>query len=164
MVKIEHGHSLAANDSADRDASSGERIGKAERDVIALGIAAAAIVMFVGIAGPVMSQVVEALLGNGRGPDNLLTTALLLNIALIIFGWRRYRELTEEVSERRKAETQARLLAETDPLTGCLNRRSIGPATDALIASAATRGEIVSFVMVDLDNFKQINDLHGHST
>lgn len=140
------------------------RMGKAERDVIALGIAIAAIVMFVGIAGPVMSQAVEATFGNGRGPDNLLTSALLLNIALIIFGWRRYRELTEEVSERRKAETQARLLAETDPLTGCLNRRSIGRATDSLIAIAAQRGEVVSFLMVDLDNFKQINDLHGHST
>lgn len=141
-----------------------QRIGKAERDVIALGIAIAAIVMFVGIAGPVMSQAVEAMFGGGRGPDNLLTSALLLNIALIIFGWRRYRELTEEVAERRKAETQARLLAETDPLTGCLNRRSIGPATDSLIAVAAQRGEVVSFVMVDLDNFKQINDLNGHAT
>lgn len=141
-----------------------QRIGKAERDVIALGIAIAAIVMFVGIAGPVMSQAVEAMFGGGRGPDNLLTSALLLNIALIIFGWRRYRELTEEVAERRKAETQARLLAETDPLTGCLNRRSIGRATDSLIALAAQRGEIVSFVMVDLDNFKQINDLNGHAT
>lgn len=142
------------------------RMGKAERDVIALGIAIAAIVMFVGIAGPVMSQAVEAMFGDGggRGPDNLLTSALLLNIALIIFGWRRYRELTEEVAERRKAETQARLLAETDPLTGCLNRRSIGPATDSLIAVAAQRGEVVSFVMVDLDNFKQINDLNGHAT
>ncbi len=141
----------------------GDPIGRAERDVIALGIAVAAIVMFVGIAGPVMSQAVEAMFGQGGGPDRLLTSALLLNIALIIFGWRRYRELTQEVSERRKAETQARLLAETDPLTDCLNRRSIGPATDALIAQAAGRGEIVSFVMVDLDNFKQINDLHGHS-
>jgi diguanylate cyclase (GGDEF)-like protein len=142
------------------------RMGKAERDVIALGIAIAAIVMFVGIAGPVMSQAVEAMFGDGggRGPDNLLTSALLLNIALIIFGWRRYRELTEEVAERHKAETQARLLAETDPLTGCLNRRSIGPATDSLIAVAAQRGEVVSFVMVDLDNFKQINDLNGHAT
>lgn len=146
--------------------SHDQRIGKAERDVIALGIAIAAIVMFVGIAGPVMSQAVEAMFGNGnsRAPDNLLTSALLLNIALIIFGWRRYRELTEEIAERRKAETQARLLAETDPLTGCLNRRSIGPATDSLIASAALRGEVVSFVMVDLDNFKQINDLNGHAT
>ena len=147
------------------DASIGDpRMGKAERDVIALGIAIAAIVMFVGIAGPVMSQVVEAMFGGGRGPDNLLTSALLLNIALIIFGWRRYRELTEEVTERRKAEAQARLLAETDPLTGCLNRRSIGPATDSLIAVAGQRGEVVSFVMVDLDNFKQINDLKGHAT
>lgn len=158
MVNSELQHSLNAN------APSDERIGKAERDVIALGIAIAAIVLFVGIAGPVMSQAIDHMLGEAAAPDNLLTTALLLNIALIIFGWRRYRELTEEVAERRKAETQARLLAETDPLTGCLNRRSISSATDRLIAAAAERGEIVAFVMVDLDNFKQINDLNGHAT
>ena len=61
---------------------------------------------------------------------------MLLNIALIIFGWRRYKQLTSEVSERRKAEEHARILAETDPLTGCLNRRSVAPATDQLIAKA----------------------------
>jgi diguanylate cyclase (GGDEF)-like protein len=158
LAHHEFDHSLEANSPAD------PRIGKAERDIVALGVAIAAIVMFVGIAGPVMSQIVEAMVGNGVGPDRLLTTALLLNIALVIFGWRRYRELTQEVTERRKAETQARLLAETDPLTDCLNRRSIGKATDDLIAAAAGRGEIVSFLMVDLDNFKQVNDLHGHST
>ena len=150
--------------SYEADELADPRIGRAERDVIALGIAIAAIVMFVGIGGPVVSQAVAAMLGNGRGPDNLLTSALLLNIALIIFGWRRYRELTEEVTERRKAETQARLLAATDPLTGCLNRRSIGRATEELIEIAAHRGETVAFVMVDLDNFKQVNDLNGHAT
>ncbi|MFT4027999.1 MAG: EAL domain-containing protein [Novosphingobium sp.] len=158
MVNTELQHSLDASGHADG------RIGKAERDVIALGIAIAAIIMFVGIAGPVMSQIVDQVGGNGLGPDNALTTALLLNIALIIFGWRRYRELTEEIAERRKAEAQARLLAATDPLTGCLNRRSIGSATDRLIAAAGERGEIVAFVMVDLDNFKQINDLNGHAS
>jgi diguanylate cyclase (GGDEF)-like protein len=157
LANIERFHAHRAAGPAD------QRIGKAERDIIALGIAVAAIVMFVGIAGPVMSLSVKAMLGVGRGPDNLLSTALLLNIALIIFGWRRYRELTDEVSERRAAETQARLLAAMDPLTGCLNRRSIGTATDELIAAAAERGEVVSFVMVDLDNFKQVNDLYGHS-
>lgn len=138
------------------------RLGRADRDVAALGIAFAAIIMFVGIGGSVLSQTVRSMLGTGGSPDRLLTSALLLNIALIIFGWRRYRELTEEVSERRSAEEQARVLAETDPLTGCLNRRSIGPATDRLIAATQDGGEAVAFIMVDLDKFKQINDVNGH--
>ena len=138
-------------------------MGKAERDVAALAIAIAAIVMFVALGGSVMTQVVQSIFFAGLAPDRLLTSALLLNIALVIFGWRRYHELTQEVAERRKAEAHARLLAETDPLTGCLNRRSIAGATDRLIASAAERGEAVAFVMVDLDSFKQVNDLNGHS-
>jgi diguanylate cyclase (GGDEF)-like protein len=140
----------------------GQRLGRADRDLAALGIAVAAIVMFVGIGGSVLTQTVRSMLGSGASPDRLLTSALLLNIALIIFGWRRYRELTEEVGERRKAEEQARLLAESDPLTGCLNRRSIGPATDRLIEMAHEGGEAVAFLMVDLDKFKQINDVNGH--
>jgi len=132
--------------------------------VVALGIAIASIVMFVGIGGSVMSQVVRSAFGDGVAPDNLLTSAMLLNVALVIFGWRRYRELTQEVSDRRAAEETARVLAETDPLTGCLNRRSTGQATDRLIAECARIGEAVAFVMVDIDKFKQINDVNGHMT
>ena len=134
----------------------------ARRDFVALGIAAAAVIMFVGIGGTVLPQIYRALSGRGSGPDLLLTNALLLNIALVIFGWRRHRMLAEEVNERRKAEAQAWILAETDPLTGCLNRRSIGQATDRLLSTARARGEEVAFLMFDLDNFKRVNDLNGH--
>lgn len=139
------------------------RVNRADRDVLALGIGIAAIIMFVGTGGNVMPQVVHSLQGIGLPPDRLLSNALLLNIALIIFGLRRYRDLTAEVQERRRAETTARELAETDPLTGCLNRRSIGPATDKLMAACAERGEIVAFMMIDIDDFKRINDANGHS-
>ena len=144
---------------ADQD----QRLGLAERDVIALGISAACIIMFVGIGAPVLADIVRSFQGAGLGPDKLAINALLLNIALVIFSWRRYRQLQDEVRERRRAEHQARELAAVDPLTGCLNRRSIGPETDRLLADAAARGEIVAFIMVDLDNFKQVNDYHGHS-
>jgi diguanylate cyclase (GGDEF)-like protein len=136
---------------------------RAERDVLALGVAVAAIIMFVGTGSAVMPQVVRSWVGGAEGPNLILTNTLLLNIALVVFGWRRYRELNEEVRQRRRAEDEARLLAETDPLTGCLNRRSIGPATDHLVTTAAERGEAVAFLMLDLDKFKQINDLNGHA-
>jgi diguanylate cyclase (GGDEF)-like protein len=135
----------------------------AERDIIALGIAAASIILLVGTGGAVVPQTLAALLGQGGRPDVLLVNALLLNIALIIFGWRRYRELTREIEERRRAEARAKLLAAIDPLTQCLNRRSMIEATESLRARAAVRGEAVAYCMVDLDNFKQINDMHGHA-
>lgn len=134
----------------------------ADRDIVALGIAVAAIIMLIGTGGSVLPEVMDALFGNGVRPNLVLANALLLNIALIIFGWRRYRELTREIAERRRAEARARLLAATDPLTLCLNRRSMHEATEELRARAAIRGEAVAYCMLDLDNFKQINDMHGH--
>ncbi len=139
-------------------------IGDAERDIIALGIATAAIIMFVGTGSAVVPKVVASLSGYGIGPDKALVNALLLNIALIIFGWRRYRQLEEEVRERRRAEEQARILAETDPLIGCLNRRSLGRALDGMIAGTTAKDQCVAIMMIDLDNFKQINDFNGHAT
>ncbi len=138
-------------------------LGKAERDLIALGIVVASIILFVGTGGTVLPKIVRMLAGHGGGPDAMLSNALLLNIALLIFGWRRYAELTGEVRERRRAEEQARLLAETDPLTGCLNRRSVATQTDCLIDQARADGQCVAMIMLDLDNFKSVNDLHGHA-
>src|SRR5205085_7393408 len=84
--------------------------------------------------------------------------------ALLIFGWRRYTDLQREVGERRKAEALAQELAHTDPLTGCLNRRSGEPAIEALCAEAAARNREVAVLLVDIDKFKQVNDLNGHGT
>jgi len=74
-------------------------IGRAERDIIALGVAVAAILLLVATGGSVLPKALAALLGDGHEPDPLLVNALLLNIALIIFGWRRYNELTCESAE-----------------------------------------------------------------
>ena len=138
------------------------RIRKAQRDFVALGIAAAAIIMFVGAGGSVLPQVLRAWTQGGSPPDTIMINALLLNIALIIFGWRRYGDLTREVGEHREAEQRAFVMALTDPLTGCLNRRSVGPKTDELLAAAKSRGHAVAFLLFDLDNFKTINDFNGH--
>ncbi len=146
-----------------QDKEPDDPLHNAERDIVALGIAAAAILLLVATGGAVMPAAVQSLLGSGSAPDKLLVSALLLNIALIIFGWRRYRELTHEIAERRRAEEQARLLAATDPLTQCLNRRSMADASEQLRAWAAQRGEAIAYAMIDLDNFKQINDMYGHS-
>jgi len=136
--------------------------GQAQRDVVALGIATAAILLFIATGGAVVPDTLWALRGKGDGADPLLTTALLLNIALIVFAWRRYRELTAEIEERRRAEAQARELAERDPLTGCLNRRSMAEVTETLRIRASERGQAIAYGMIDLDNFKQVNDMHGH--
>ncbi len=137
-------------------------MGNAERDLIALGIATGAILLFVATGSAVLPGTVEAILRGAEGPDSVLVSTLLLNIALMIFGWRRYRELTIEIGERKRAEEHARALSEIDPLTGCLNRRSMADAAEAVRAEANADNLAVAFAMIDLDNFKQINDMHGH--
>ncbi|MEZ5708351.1 MAG: EAL domain-containing protein [Blastomonas sp.] len=131
-------------------------------DLVAGGIITAAILMFVATGSQVLPDVVQKFLGFGVTPNRIAVTALILNIALIIFGWRRYRELTQEIAQHKHAEEQAKALAITDPLTNCLNRRAIGESTAILIADAAKRGKSVAYLMLDLDNFKNINDIQGH--
>jgi diguanylate cyclase (GGDEF)-like protein len=145
------------------EARRSELIGRAEHDIVALGMVTAATILFVGSGSAVVGRAISAWFGNGPQPDSLLGIMVLLNIALIIFGWRRYRELTDEVGERRKAEATANRLAQIDPLTDCLNRRSTGEATRAILREAQARGHLVVSMMVDLDKFKSINDVHGHA-
>ena len=54
------------------------------------------------------------------------------------------------------------LLAATDPLTGCLNRRTFFGQAERLFAEAAARRLPLSFLMIDADHFKRVNDRYGH--
>lgn len=53
-------------------------------------------------------------------------------------------------------------LASSDPLTGCVNRRTFFEQTEQLFTDAVVARRPLSFVMVDVDYFKSVNDRHGH--
>ncbi len=55
-------------------------------------------------------------------------------------------------------------LAYKDKLTGLMNRRYFDKSLEDEIAKAQSSGTNVSFLMIDLDNFKQVNDEYGHDT
>lgn len=55
------------------------------------------------------------------------------------------------------------LLAMTDSLTGLPNRRALQQALDRELARAARKRETVSLLLLDVDQFKQVNDAYGHS-
>jgi diguanylate cyclase (GGDEF)-like protein len=63
------------------------------------------------------------------------------------------------------AHTQAQLvhLADHDPLTGLLNRRRLQIEVQRSIARARSSGAQHALVLIDLDNFKMINDTRGHA-
>ncbi|MEK6638989.1 MAG: EAL domain-containing protein [Pseudomonadota bacterium] len=135
----------------------------AQRDIVTGGIVVAAIIMFVGTGTSVLTSTIDMIAGAGGGADNTLTVALLLNIALMLFGWRRYKELTREVEERKAAEERAQVLALRDPLTGFHNRRSLAENGAELLSKAIRRQKSLAMLVLDLDNFKNINDVHGHA-
>jgi two-component system, cell cycle response regulator len=59
-------------------------------------------------------------------------------------------------------QEQMRHLAETDPLTNCFNRRALMEKLEQEMDRAARYATMLTGMMVDIDNFKQINDTHGH--
>ena len=65
---------------------------------------------------------------------------------------RRYVALTHELE----------VLATTDHLTGCLNHRAFNDRVIGEIARAVRGGYPLSLVVADVDDFKRVNDTHGH--
>ena len=63
----------------------------------------------------------------------------------------------------RQKNSELKLLAARDPLTNCLNRRSLFDAFVVEWQSAAAQGSFLSCIMVDVDHFKNINDEYGHT-
>ncbi len=53
-------------------------------------------------------------------------------------------------------------LAMTDELTGLSNRRNLLDSYEAAFAKAHKKGLSLSVLMLDIDHFKQVNDIHGH--
>jgi diguanylate cyclase (GGDEF)-like protein len=70
--------------------------------------------------------------------------------------------VADRLRAQRVALSDAERRAQTDPLTGVLNRRSLIERLDAACARAKARGLPIALLFIDLDHFKQINDTFGH--
>ncbi len=80
---------------------------------------------------------------------------------LIRFGF--YSVVTILISELRHALEEERLLANTDPLTGALNRRSFNEVAEKRMIISEVNRHPYTMVYIDLDNFKTVNDKLGHA-
>jgi len=93
----------------------------------------------------------EALLYYGLAPS-MVAAAVLIALGT-----------SDRVRQQTLALTDAERRAQTDPLTGVLNRRSLIERLDAACMRARARGLPVAVLFIDLDHFKQINDSRGHA-
>lgn len=75
---------------------------------------------------------------------------------------RRLAQLRIERDSARAAEAFAQQLARRDPLTGLLNRRGFVESVTPLLDRAHADDLSAALLLVDIDRFKSINDVHGH--
>ncbi len=72
-------------------------------------------------------------------------------------------KLKASEEEITKQNLELRFLANHDPLTGILNRRSLFEGFEKKFLNAIANGSNLTCLMVDLDHFKSINDTYGHA-
>lgn len=86
----------------------------------------------------------------GRGGDEFLTKPILPS------------HLVSVVASRIERYRQLRTLMLQDSLTGLLNHSRLQQQIDLEAAKALRHGIPLTLVMIDVDHFKQVNDVHGH--
>lgn len=69
----------------------------------------------------------------------------------------------QDVTDARRHEAELRHLADHDGLTGLVNRRCFGARLEAALAEAHRDDRPAAVLVVDLDNFKGVNDTYGHA-
>lgn len=84
-----------------------------------------------------------------QSQDGLLTSDICIG-----------KDITERVLNRKKLES----LAQTDPLTGLLNRHAGDTLIEHVLSESKANHVLFSMVMGDIDHFKKINDQYGHLT
>lgn len=70
----------------------------------------------------------------------------------------------QDITARTQAMAELRDMADSDPLTHALNRRGIEKRLDQAIEDLKNKGEPCSLGYMDLDHFKRINGLFGHTS
>jgi diguanylate cyclase (GGDEF)-like protein len=140
------------------------RNGSGDRDFIIISIAVLTLLILATLGNYYFDLVRRQLTELSQNNGTIIIVLLLLNVALTLYGIRKYWDTKREVAERTEAEKRAHSLASTDPLTGFLNRRSLGHAVEDLLTAGGKKGRAVAMLIIDIDGFKTVNDLHGHLT
>src|SRR5258706_1980466 len=96
-------------------------------------------------------NVADPLDGRSFGEDDLITLELLAS------------HIGACLLQQEQGEAMQRL-AETDPLTWLFNRRHFDRPLDAELNPARPAGHLLALLMIDVDQFKSINDRFGHRT
>jgi diguanylate cyclase (GGDEF)-like protein len=94
--------------------------------------------------------------------DEALLLGGIMALLLLVFSVQRFIEQRREASRRLVIEQHIRTLAFQDALTGMANRRQFDDALKAAAAAPPREGAVHALIFLDLNGFKQVNDVYGH--
>lgn len=104
----------------------------------------------------------------GTATDKMITLTYNLNciisfFAVIILSVFFSQEIRLREKELEKRNSQLSDISSVDPLTGLYNRRSMDKFLDEAVALVKENGQLFTVTIGDIDNFKMVNDIHGHN-
>jgi diguanylate cyclase (GGDEF)-like protein/putative nucleotidyltransferase with HDIG domain len=108
-------------------------------------IGAIDVLAFVGVASPI---------GN-PDPAYVVFVASCLAFTAVMCAW--------QARNHDRQRERLMLVSRTDPLTGCLNRRGFEERVRAAFDEASRLGQPLSLMLLDLNDFKSVNDKEGHA-
>jgi diguanylate cyclase (GGDEF)-like protein len=98
---------------------------------------------------------------SGRGVDSIVIFASIVVPMIITPAVVWY--IVSLLLEVHRLEEEQRHLATYDMLTGLMTRRAFLESSSALIKLMGRKKTLMALAYIDIDNFKNVNDIHGHA-
>jgi len=108
-------------------------------------------------------QCEQALTLAGESELNIPALVQIQDKRLKQYVVQRFQALQDEIDELRAKEEELKALAFHDGLTGLANRLLLEDRFDVAVERAKRTSKSVALLMIDLNDFKSINDLYGHA-
>lgn len=137
------------------------RLGTASAERFIISFLLCAVGAFIWNGSSLLHLIADQRISGLEPGVQVAAAALVLNVALILFGWRRYADLQQEAALRAEGERRAALQEATDSITGLANRKGFAEGVATLCESAIDADHCLVIISLQMQRFKRVNDRFG---